>query len=173
MQLGDLGEPTSFLDHVYLGCFSTWCKSNEIISDEKRKMFETRISAGAIIKLLVWEKFRSKTVAWSFETERQSSTILWIGKQEGGVILQNPCLDDQPILKARRTRIKWRIVRNLLTNCLDMFVLITNWKIWHSLVGQQVCKISHYMDSSMWQTIGNIDFIHSPHNWPPTILPCG
>ena len=43
----DLDEPTSFLDHVYLGCSQRECKSNETIIEEFSKMFESRISAGA------------------------------------------------------------------------------------------------------------------------------
>ena len=37
----DLDEPTSFLDHVCLGCIQRECKPNEIIIDEYRKMFES------------------------------------------------------------------------------------------------------------------------------------
>ena len=47
----DLDEPTSFLDHVYLGCTQRECKPNEIITEEYTKMFEPRISAGATEKL--------------------------------------------------------------------------------------------------------------------------
>ena len=46
----DLDEPTSFLDHVYLVCTQRECKPNEIVIDEKRKMFESRISARATEK---------------------------------------------------------------------------------------------------------------------------
>ena len=52
MKLVDLGEPTSFLDHVYLGCTQCECTSNESIIDEYGKMFESRISVGATEKLL-------------------------------------------------------------------------------------------------------------------------
>ena len=34
MKIVDLDEPTSFLDHVYLGCTQRKCKPNEIIIDE-------------------------------------------------------------------------------------------------------------------------------------------
>ena len=51
MKLVDLGEPTSFLDHVFLGCTQRQCKPNEIIIEEHRKMFESRISAGATEKI--------------------------------------------------------------------------------------------------------------------------
>ena len=55
----NLDEPTSFLDHV----------PNEIIIDEYRKMFESRISVGATEKLRGWEKPHAQTVAWSYDME--------------------------------------------------------------------------------------------------------
>ena len=42
----DLGEPTSFLDHVYLGCTQRRCQISKDIVDNYRTMFELRISAG-------------------------------------------------------------------------------------------------------------------------------
>ena len=42
----DLGEPTSFLDHVYLGCTQRQCQISKDIVDNYRTMFESRISAG-------------------------------------------------------------------------------------------------------------------------------
>ena len=39
MKLVDLGEPTLFLDHVYLGCTQRVCKPNEIIIKET-EMFD-------------------------------------------------------------------------------------------------------------------------------------
>ena len=41
----DLGEPTSFLDHVYLGCTQRQCETSKDIVDNHRAMFESRISA--------------------------------------------------------------------------------------------------------------------------------
>ena len=52
----DLDEPTSFLDHVYWGCAQGECKPNESIIEESSKMFESRISAGATEKLLGWAR---------------------------------------------------------------------------------------------------------------------
>ena len=57
----DLGEPTSFLDHVHLGCTQRGCKPNESIVEEHAKMFESRISDGANEKLPGWEKPHAKT----------------------------------------------------------------------------------------------------------------
>ena len=61
----NLDEPTSFLDHVNLGCTQRECKQNEVIIEQYREMFESRISAGVIEKLPLWEKPHAKTVAWS------------------------------------------------------------------------------------------------------------
>ena len=47
----DLGEPTSFLDHVYLGCTQRQCEISKDIVDNYRTMFESRTSAGATEKL--------------------------------------------------------------------------------------------------------------------------
>ena len=41
----DLGEPTSFLDHVYLGCTQRQCEISKNIVENYRTMFESRISA--------------------------------------------------------------------------------------------------------------------------------
>ena len=47
----DLGETTSFLDHVYLGCTQRQCEISKDIVDNYRTMFESRISAGGTEKL--------------------------------------------------------------------------------------------------------------------------
>ena len=64
-----LGGPTSFLDHVYLGCTQRECHINKDIVDNYRSIFESRISAGtteklpktkALGKLLSWVGRRSR-----------------------------------------------------------------------------------------------------------------
>ena len=47
----DLGEPTSFLDHVYLGCTRRTCQISIDIVDNFKSMFESRISTGAVEKV--------------------------------------------------------------------------------------------------------------------------
>ena len=41
----DLGEPTSFLDHVHLGCPQRECKTSKDIVDNYRDVFEFSMSA--------------------------------------------------------------------------------------------------------------------------------
>ena len=52
----DLDVPSSFLDHVYLGCTQRECKPNDIIVEEYRKNFESLIPSGASAKLPECEK---------------------------------------------------------------------------------------------------------------------
>ena len=53
----DLGEPTSFLDHVHLGCTQRQCEISKDTVDDYRAMFESRISAGATEKITMLGKF--------------------------------------------------------------------------------------------------------------------
>ena len=52
----DLGEPTSFLDHVYLGCTQRQCEISKDIVDNYRTMIESRISAGGTEKTTILGK---------------------------------------------------------------------------------------------------------------------
>ena len=66
----DLGEQTSFLDHVCLVCTQRECTiSNDIVTN-CRDMFESRISAGDKEKLLAraWEKPDAEIKSsWSYD----------------------------------------------------------------------------------------------------------
>ena len=63
----DLGEPTSFLDHVYLGCTQRQCQISKDIVDNYRTMFESRISAGGAEKLPFTQHLRISS--WSYDME--------------------------------------------------------------------------------------------------------
>ena len=61
----DLGEPTSLLDHVYLGCTQRQCQTNKDIVDNYRTMFESRISARGAEKLPFPQNLRISS--WSYD----------------------------------------------------------------------------------------------------------
>ena len=63
----DLGEPTSFLDHVHLGCTQRQFKISKDIVDNYRAMFESRISAEGTEKLPFSENLRISS--WSHDVE--------------------------------------------------------------------------------------------------------
>ena len=61
----DLGEPTSFLDHVYLACTQRQCEISKNIVDNYRTMFESRISAVRVEKLPFPQNLRISS--WSYD----------------------------------------------------------------------------------------------------------
>ena len=63
----DLGEPTSFFDHVYLGCTQRQCETNKDVVDNYRAMFESKISAKATEKLPCSENMSISS--WSNDME--------------------------------------------------------------------------------------------------------
>ena len=63
----DLGEPTSSLDRVYLGCTQRQCEVSQDIVDNYRTMFESGVSAGATEKLPCSENLRISS--WSYDME--------------------------------------------------------------------------------------------------------
>ena len=68
----DLGERTSFLDHIYLRCTQRECQTSNDIVDNHRNMFESRISAGAIEKLPVSTESDANISSWSYDMEGHS-----------------------------------------------------------------------------------------------------
>ena len=63
----DLGEPTSFLDHVYLGCTQRHCEISKDTVDNYRIMFESRISTEGVEKLPFTQNLRISS--WSYDMD--------------------------------------------------------------------------------------------------------
>ena len=83
----DLGEPTSFLDHVYLGCTQRQCEINKDIVDNFRFMFESRISAGGLKKLPFPQNLRISS--WSYDMEGHAKKCVERCKQDDPTTLQS------------------------------------------------------------------------------------
>ena len=71
----DLGEPTSFLDHVYWECTQRQCETSKDIVDNYRTMLESRISAETIVKLPSPETLSNST--WSYDMEGHAKKSVW------------------------------------------------------------------------------------------------
>ena len=170
----DLDEPTSFLDHVSLGCTQRECKPNEIISEEYTKMFESHISAGATEKLPGWENSSQRPLpgptTWK-DMLKMCWEILRVSKPKSGqqlYIVSSPCLDDHQLKREEHES-----VGELSKVCsLEMLVVGTNWRTRHSVVCDKTCKSSHKMESGLRQTFDNIEFIRSSHKSLQRILSC-
>ena len=71
----DLGEPTSFLDHVYFGCTQRKCEISKDIVDNYRTMFESRISSGGLEKLPFPRNLRISS--WSHDMAGHAKKCVW------------------------------------------------------------------------------------------------
>ena len=130
------------------------CSVNQLAVEQLRKMFESRISAGATEKLPGWEKSIKHKQQRGFTTWDACSemhwTMPWTSKQESKAIVQSfKSWFGWSSIQAGGTRISWRIVRSSLFNCLEMLVLGTNWATCFFVFGQQACEICHFLDSGM------------------------
>ena len=94
----DLGEPTSFLDHVYLVCTQGQCEISKDIVDTYRTMFETRIPAERTEKLPYSENLRISSWSYDMEgdakkcVERYCELVNRTTQQLYKVV--TPCIDD-------------------------------------------------------------------------------
>ena len=120
----DLGEPTSFLDHVFMGCTQRQFEISIENVDNYRTMFESRISAGGTEKLPCSVNLRVSS--WSYEKDSHAKKCVeryceLANKTNQQLYkVSTPCLDDH--------HFKERLVKSVLSNCSEMLVLGTYWK---------------------------------------------
>ena len=160
------GEPTSFLDHVCLGCTQRECQTSKDIVDNNRNLFESRISAGAPEKLPCSGKFEADISSWSYDMEGHAKkcverycelankTTLQLYK------VATLCLGDHQVREE-----EWGSVGELPKVCSQivlkcLFLARTGrphilWSV--NKLARAVAKV----DSGLRQTFGKIDLIHS------------
>ena len=99
MKTVDIEEPTSFLDHVFLGFTQRECEPNEI-----NVMFESHISAAAPENYQDGKSHVQKNSAWSCDMERHARKCMeryceLANKTEQLHKVSSPCVDDHQIKK--------------------------------------------------------------------------
>ena len=138
----DLGEPTSFLDHVNLGCTRWECtKSNDIVT-KYRDMFESRISAGVQEKLPTRASLKpdAETISsGSYDMEgdarncvERKCQVTNSQRLNNYAKSQRPCMDDHQYEEEEN-----EVSRRILYSLLDK--LICSVCIWHILVDPKIC----------------------------------
>ena len=99
----ELGEPTSFLDHVYLGCTQRQCQINKDIVVNYRTMFESRISAERTEKLPFHQNLRISS--WSYDMAGHAKKCVERYCELANMTTQQlykvstPCIDDHHFKK--------------------------------------------------------------------------
>ena len=171
----DLAEPTSFLDHVYLGCTQRQCEISKDIVDNYRTMFESRIFAGRIENLPCSGNLCISS--WSFEMEGHAKKCVERHCEFANKTTQHffkvstPCIDDHHF-KQEELKSVGELSKVCFPNCPKMFILGTNWKTSYSMVSFQTCTIDYEMDQSLWQTPESLHMLHPSHMWIQTVLLC-
>ena len=164
----DLGEPTSFFDHVYLGCTQRQCEISKDIGDNYRTMFESRVSAERKEKLPYSE---NRASSWSYDREGHAKKCVERYCEVSNKTTQQlhkvstPCIDDHHFKEE-----EFKSVGEMSKLCSQIG---TDRKTWYSMVSEQICTINYKMDEGLWQTPESIDFIYSSYMWIQTILSCG
>ena len=120
----DLGEPTSFLDHVYLGCTQRHCETSKDIVDNYRTMFESRFLAGRIEKLPYPLNLRISS--WSYDMVGHAKKCVERYCELANKTTQQLYKVSTPASMTttlrRRNKICWRIVKYMLSNCSEMLL---------------------------------------------------
>ena len=127
----DLGEPTSFLNHVYLGCTQRQCQISKDIVDNYRTIFESRISAVVVEKLTFTQNIRISS--WSYDmavhakkcVERYCELVNRTTQQLYKV--STPCIDDHHFKEEEEMKSVGVFVTRMLSNCSEMLILGTYW----------------------------------------------
>ena len=94
----DLGEPTSFLDHVYLDCTQRQCQISKGIVDNDRTMFESRISVRGAEKIPFPQNLRISS--WCYDMVGHAKKCVELYCELANKTTQQlykvstPCIDD-------------------------------------------------------------------------------
>ena len=149
----DLGEPTSFLDHVYLVCTQRQCGISKDIVDSYRTVFESRISAGGAEKTTILRNLR--IFSWSYDMEDHAKKCV-----ERYCVLANkttqqlyevstPCIDDHRFKEEEMKSVgeMSQVCSRIVLTCLYL-ARIGRPDI-YSMVSEQTCTIDYKMDQSL------------------------
>ena len=125
----DLGERTSFLDHVYWGCTRRHCETRKHVVDNYRTMFESRISAAGTAKPPSSENLRISS--WSYDMEGRAKKCVERYCELANKTTQHlckvytPCLDDHQSNEEQLKSVGEKGC--MLSNCLKMSDFGTQW----------------------------------------------
>ena len=167
MEEVDLGEPTSFFDHVYLGCTQRECETSKDIVDNYRHVFESRISAEAKEKLPCSAKLDADISSWFYDMEGHAKKCVERYCELANKTTQQPYKVTTPCHQFIKEDLQsvGELSKNMLSNCPEMPVFGTHWETRQPMVSKQTCTSSHQRDQSLWQMLGSFDFLYSSHKW--------
>ena len=132
----DLGEPTSFLDHAYLGCTQRQCEISKNTVDNYRTMFESRISAGGLEKLPFPQNLRISS--WSYDMAGHAKKCVERYCELANKTTQplykvsTPCIDDHHFKKEEMKSVGElsNVCSQIVQTCLYMTRFGRSYSLW-------------------------------------------
>ena len=155
----DLGDPTSFLDHVYLGCTQRECPTSKDIVDNYRNMFESKISAGSEEKLPYSEKLGANISGWCYDMEGHAKKCveryceLTNRTTQQLYNIATPCLDDHQF-KEEELGSFGELSKVCSQTVKTSLIFGTHWLTRHLVVSKQTCT-SDSNNIVMWEVLHN------------------
>ena len=127
----DLGEPTSFRDHVYLGCTRRDCKTSKDLVDNYIDLFEYRMSAGGVenwfIQKILKQTFPLGPMIWKVMPTKAWRDVASLQTNR----LNNYTKSQLHVLTTINSKKKREDLlencENMLSNCPAMSVFGTHW----------------------------------------------
>ena len=171
----DLGEPTSFLDHVHLGCTQRQCEISKDTVDNYRTMFESRISAGRVEKLPFTQSLRISS--WSYDMEGHAKKCVELYCELANRTTQQlykvstPCLEDHHFKEEelKSVRESSKVCSQIVLKCLYL-ARIGRLDILCSVnkLARSITKWTKACDKRLNRLIS-----YNHHMWIQTVLSCG
>ena len=175
----DIGEPTSFVDHVFLGCTQHECKSNEKIIEQLflKKSLNHVFLLEQLKNYHGGKKPHAKTVAWSYDMEGHARKCveryceLANKRVEQFFKVSSLCLDDHPFKKEELESVGEfsEVCSQIVLKCLYLARIgrpDIPWLV--NKLAKSVTKWTQACD----RRLARADFLHSSHERFPTILSC-
>ena len=128
----DLGEPISFLDHVYLGCTQKEMSDKQRYCRQLQEYVRIQDLCWGFRKAALFRETWSKhflMVLWHGRScKEMRGKILRTGEQNNSTVLRSRnSMCWRPSIQGRTSRICWWVVKSMLTICTEMPVFGSNW----------------------------------------------
>ena len=135
----DLGEPTSFMDHVYSGCTQWQCQISKNYGGQLPNHVWIANFRGVSGKTTIPSKssYFFMILWYSGSCKEMCGAILWVGEQDDTATLQSIySLHRWQPLQRGRNKICWRIATSMVSNCSKMLIFGTYWTTWYFVVSK-------------------------------------
>ena len=172
----DLGEPTSFLDHVYLGCTQPSMRSKQRYCGQIQSHVRIANFRGVIGKITIPSKSSSFS-SWSYDMEGHAKKCVERYCELANKTTQQlykvstPCIDDHHFKGEEMKTVGElsQVCSQIVLKCLYLA------RIWRPDILWSVNKLARSImkwTKACHKTPESIDFIYSSYMWIQTILSC-